>query len=361
VYATTAEECRAACCNDDNCEVFQFAEPVDSCCGVGCWRGVASTCDGPDVPDDDIAGRRTFVDFKNPMLHGNTSMTEAPETPNIRQMLMPLGDVIALLSSSAVLSLLLCLAAIFCYRRHVIRANSRRVVPRIATEPPPSSASSGSGASTPKPKLPAQRVKRKQVAPAPPSPGFDAPHMRRAGDLATPPRVPSANAVPSHLRLERLRDAHERRAAMTLQREYRAHLVRRYLREYRRHHAAVRLQVGVREFLDRRHKAAAKMQRGLSHFAAQRAEARRLMGELTDMLETTREEAEPPPPPPKPMALADVLLGEDDTGGVWAYTRKSKPSPKAQERARRSLDRSERLPGSRLGAPSRSADPTESH
>ena len=80
---------------------------------------------------------------------------------------------------------------------------------------------------------------------------------------------------------------------MRIQRMVRSRFVRRYMREWKRHRAAVRLQSAARVYIARRVRAARKIQKmvrpKVNHWARQRVEAKRLMHELSDMLETTRE------------------------------------------------------------------------
>ena len=53
VYATTVDACRESCCLDPTCVVWQFGPPIGGgCCGDGCWRGQASSCNGPRFPGE---------------------------------------------------------------------------------------------------------------------------------------------------------------------------------------------------------------------------------------------------------------------------------------------------------------------
>jgi hypothetical protein len=310
VYATTAEECRAACCGDANCEVFQFAEPVDSCCGVGCWRGVASTCNGPDVPPDaDTTGRKLFVNemmFSNAAGNTSTPTAAAESAPG-----QPWGDILALGMSSLVASCILGLcAAVVCLRwAPPWLRPSRRVVPVVHSRVSGDLIAADPSYVGVKPKerrkprnnrrvmpVVAERASRRHgivlsqgriLAQAQEAAAADAP-------ADGPRRFGKAHAAAAALLTQRRSPQLLEYSAKEIQRGYRAHLVRRYMHEYRRHRAAVRMQVAARDFIGRRQQAAAKLQRGfaprLATFATQRAEAKRLMNELNELLETTREQ-----------------------------------------------------------------------
>ena len=85
------------------------------------------------------------------------------------------------------------------------------------------------------------------------------------------------------------------KAAIIIQRTVRAKFVRKYLREWRRHRAAKRLQAAARRYIARRTRAALVIQRKfrpkLDLWASQRREARRLAAELNDVMESTRDAA----------------------------------------------------------------------
>ena len=68
VYSTSADACRISCCADELCEAYQWSEPIEGCCGMGCYRGVATTCDGPlvDATIGAEAARRTSRDYVIP-------------------------------------------------------------------------------------------------------------------------------------------------------------------------------------------------------------------------------------------------------------------------------------------------------
>ena len=91
---------------------------------------------------------------------------------------------------------------------------------------------------------------------------------------------------------QRAEQIRRRRAASTVQRAYRAHLVRRYLKEWVRHRAAVRIQVSLAEWMAKRHQAALVVQRAVrpkvDRFMEQRKEVKRLTAELGQMLEQQR-------------------------------------------------------------------------
>ena len=122
--------------------------------------------------------------------------------------------------------------------------------------------------------------------------------MVRTKAAPLPPRHSAFSRVGSNLAVavltvhaERLK-ARRHRAARTVQRAYRAHLLWRYRNEWRRHRAASLVQARWGETVERRQAAAMQIQRGLrpriDEFMAQRAEAKRLARELQEMLEKQR-------------------------------------------------------------------------
>ena len=60
--AISAEACRANCCGDPDCHIFQFdttPREGSTCCGAVCWRGKPSSCSGQLLNDTLASGRKT--------------------------------------------------------------------------------------------------------------------------------------------------------------------------------------------------------------------------------------------------------------------------------------------------------------
>ena len=99
-------------------------------------------------------------------------------------------------------------------------------------------------------------------------------------------RLQAVRAEAEQVRRARIEHRRAVAAAVRIQRRYRSHIAQRYVREWGKHRVAAAHKI-------RREHAARLIQRGmrpkLSQWVQQRHEAKRLMQELSDMLETTRD------------------------------------------------------------------------
>jgi len=331
VYATSAAVCQISCCLDAGCEAFQFAAPLERFdqFGEGCWRGRPSECTGPTVPANstNTAGRKlAFVRGTAP--YAGNAATTAATSLGFDSPLEATSDRIALIGSSVALSaVMLCLACLPCLRRTpCFRPADRRVVPVVRTANPrgrdqplqlsrldysPIKTNDGV-ASAARFKAEVKRAaaasrwlgKRSRIyqgAPAAPATAetkaTEAAMLAMLSTLAAT-RQPEAPAdalalmMRSNVKVRRLVHG---RSARQIQRSFRRHQVRAFHREMERHHAIVRLQVAVRECLDRKHHAARRIQitmrPNLDLWLAQRAEAKRLAVQLHARREAETERA----------------------------------------------------------------------
>jgi hypothetical protein len=340
-YARSADECRAHCCADAACEVYQYSTPVEGCCGISCWRGTPSSCDGGmlDVSTGAEGARRISRDFVVSTTWYGGGGANGSAAPMVRPVEMPFGDVVALSVSGGLMFFLVVGAIVLRCRRR-----SRAVMPVVKH--------AGGFAAVDMTVVPPDDLKRAAVMPIveyaggvdttvtlqdgvreaplmrrassiswrrsrtfpltepgsmPPPPERKASLLRRAScswrrsrtfpltetsSVAQPPEIDeTAAAHTAHLQAELA--TRRRRAAQLLQRAYREHLVQRSRREWRRYRAVVLVQVRLREKLERRERAARQLQRAMrprvDEWMAQRAEAKRLTRELHQMLAKQRD------------------------------------------------------------------------
>ena len=296
VYASSPAECRANCCGDPDCESFQFAEPMEGCCGISCWRGRPTVCDGPQVlPGSGVVAERLLSRRTDGAITpGSGNATEAPNRLEQSNEL-PFGDLIALVAAACLGACLVgCVVGWLCCRRYACcRRAHREVVPvvRLAT-----------GALVAVNPHEAKKTRQRQRTASKyrvqvhhhPSSGDTPPATRQdSRDGRSRAQAPGASLVRCDT------------AAIALQSHYRGHLARlaaeqaaqqqatqkAFHASYQRH-AARRIQSRWRGHDARRQVAAKRIQRGVrphvDGWIAQRTEARRLMSELTQMLERGR-------------------------------------------------------------------------
>ena len=82
VYATSEDECRESCCLDPTCIVFQYGPPVDGagCCGSGCWRGRADSCDGGLLNGTVVGARKASMPFTDSQFDANATASKKQGT-----------------------------------------------------------------------------------------------------------------------------------------------------------------------------------------------------------------------------------------------------------------------------------------
>lgn len=339
--------------------------------GVGCWRGVPTTCDGA-APvhageSTDVAGRKTASGLDLVTSVGNLTDSTSPTSQVIAG--VGFGDFIALLSGGAIVGLL-CLCAIglfICKRCSCCRRVERRVVPVVRAPVDKISGTIAAGRERITRVVPAALEDITAVASNASHAASSAVHVvadnksvRLAGSAVTAAadlvnrtrpgylkrrqtialqrelveagrkRKLAEEAAKEEAEREKRREAkilasklsfvdivddellHQDlgvlpptpqrlhhdwakrdRAAIKIQRMVRSRFVRRYMREWRRHRAAKRLQAAARRFITRRKDAAILVQRSfrpkLRRWVNERTRARRLAVQLSEVIETTRE------------------------------------------------------------------------
>lgn len=120
--ALTVDECRARCCLDPTCDIFQFDDAVRTgsrCCGPVCWRGQPASCDGPLLNNSwAYSARRISTPAAGAVQNNNATISEVPFLSGM--------DVAAISISGFVLVLVLVVAGCCCARRR----STRTVFPR---------------------------------------------------------------------------------------------------------------------------------------------------------------------------------------------------------------------------------------
>jgi len=336
-YSLSADDCRESCCVDIACEVYQFAEPVDSFAnfGVGCWRGRPTTCDGTAHNGvlGGLAGRRTTyaqVPDGQPQWTGqlgsNGSATSIALANKAPSRLSDDGvDSIAYAVSGAAISCLLAVAVAAMRRRRLL---ARRVIPvtkaglaviedahstavkpavsgdgrREAWAPTVDVASSRPAAPDWREQLTA-RVGARGRRVMPVVSEADALARQRAAEReqAHKERMQALWKLAAARRAEEMRvrqaieDLTRRNKARVIQKRFREHRSWRDMVALQQHYAAVRIQVHTRDRLSHKHQSARTIQQRagvrLKEWSSQREQAYRLMSELSVLLETTREKA----------------------------------------------------------------------
>ena len=121
--ARTADECRARCCLDPTCMIYQFDDQPRTgsrCCGPVCWRGTpfGRTCNGPPLNDTSTSQSKLSMPVYEPTVAQNGTAAELAGIP---------GGDIAAISLGGILLFCVLVVCLWWTRR---KLSARAVFPR---------------------------------------------------------------------------------------------------------------------------------------------------------------------------------------------------------------------------------------